>query len=394
MTGLLILDICISLVFLYLLYSLLASIIVETIASFCGLRARNLSTGIRNILNGRPDEYPPPNKFQSFLLSMKNAFKGFSNKKEGLHKLFYQQSTIRNMGKNSFHSSPSYITSQAFSDVLVQLLSHGPNKSATENIHNLLGSGHSSDLAEIEANLQYLTHELGVLNELYSSYNHKATGNGMHAEIKYLIDQQERKIRQWKVDHQQVTGENLVRLSTDAQGFLKNIWENSSHSIGDMKSEIAGWYDEYMERISGWYKKKMGLLLFVIGLLIAIGFNVNSIRIAQDLSTNQEMLNFITNQAIKYHESQDGQTTSFDYESIKSEISQLNYGLGLGNTDRWDENWFISLIGYLITAFAISLGAPFWYDLLNKIVRLRTSIKPKTEGKNLSNSTSSNNAVG
>jgi hypothetical protein len=28
-------------------------------------------------------------------------------------------------------------------------------------------------------------------------------------------------------------------------------------------------------------------------------------------------------------------------------------------------------IGFLITAFAISLGAPFWFDLLNKLIRVR-----------------------
>ena len=30
-------------------------------------------------------------------------------------------------------------------------------------------------------------------------------------------------------------------------------------------------------------------------------------------------------------------------------------------------------LGFLITAFAISLGAPFWFDLLNKFINLRVS---------------------
>ena len=41
--------------------------------------------------------------------------------------------------------------------------------------------------------------------------------------------------------------------------------------------------------------------------------------------------------------------------------------------------------GYLITALAISLGAPFWFDLLSKLIRIRTSIQntPKnTSGTN------------
>jgi hypothetical protein len=31
--------------------------------------------------------------------------------------------------------------------------------------------------------------------------------------------------------------------------------------------------------------------------------------------------------------------------------------------------------GYLLTAFAISLGSPFWFDLLNKLVQLRGSVQ-------------------
>jgi len=33
--------------------------------------------------------------------------------------------------------------------------------------------------------------------------------------------------------------------------------------------------------------------------------------------------------------------------------------------------------GYLITALAISLGAPFWFDLLSKLIRIRTSVQNK-----------------
>ncbi len=46
--------------------------------------------------------------------------------------------------------------------------------------------------------------------------------------------------------------------------------------------------------------------------------------------------------------------------------------------------------GYLITALAISLGAPFWFDLLNKLMQLRTSIKQPTDSTtNKSNDVSS-----
>jgi hypothetical protein len=45
------LDVVIGLIFIYLLYSLLATVISEMIASVLGLRARNLKVAINRMLN-------------------------------------------------------------------------------------------------------------------------------------------------------------------------------------------------------------------------------------------------------------------------------------------------------------------------------------------------------
>jgi hypothetical protein len=34
-------------------------------------------------------------------------------------------------------------------------------------------------------------------------------------------------------------------------------------------------------------------------------------------------------------------------------------------------------VGWLLTALAISLGAPFWFDMLNKLIVVRSTVKPK-----------------
>jgi hypothetical protein len=36
----------------------------------------------------------------------------------------------------------------------------------------------------------------------------------------------------------------------------------------------------------------------------------------------------------------------------------------------------LPLLGWLLTAGAISLGAPFWFDLLNKFMVIRSTVKP------------------
>jgi len=35
-----------------------------------------------------------------------------------------------------------------------------------------------------------------------------------------------------------------------------------------------------------------------------------------------------------------------------------------------------SFFGWLITACAVSLGAPLWFDMLNKVIVVRSTIKP------------------
>lgn len=39
--------------------------------------------------------------------------------------------------------------------------------------------------------------------------------------------------------------------------------------------------------------------------------------------------------------------------------------------------FFLALLGWFLTAVAISLGAPFWFDLIGKVANLRSTLKPR-----------------
>jgi hypothetical protein len=41
----------------------------------------------------------------------------------------------------------------------------------------------------------------------------------------------------------------------------------------------------------------------------------------------------------------------------------------------WDQIYWHAL-GWILTALALSLGAPFWFDLLNKFIVIRSAVKP------------------
>ena len=69
--------------------------------------------------------------------------------------------------------------------------------------------------------------------------------------------------------------------------------------------------------------------------------------------------------------------TQFTELTEQGEMGEVKNILGLG----WDEGeaqvgpkaWGIRILGWLLTALAISLGAPFWFDILKKIVTIRSS---------------------
>jgi hypothetical protein len=67
---------------------------------------------------------------------------------------------------------------------------------------------------------------------------------------------------------------------------------------------------------------------------------------------------------------------------------QINGVKGYGWPVGWDRNdprtmpdgrcgpWALKFFGWVVTAFAIMLGAPFWFDTLNKIIVIRSTVKP------------------
>jgi hypothetical protein len=69
---------------------------------------------------------------------------------------------------------------------------------------------------------------------------------------------------------------------------------------------------------------------------------------------------------------------------LKANIDEFRgYALPIGWNISRDRDWgswagfgFLSLVGWFITASAVSLGAPFWFDMLNKIIVVRSTIKP------------------
>jgi hypothetical protein len=178
-------------------------------------------------------------------------------------------------------------------------------------------------------------------------------------------------------------------IGTISNAKVKNALTAMLNVVGEdvdkLRASIENWFNSTMDRVSGWYKRRSQLIVFCLGFVVAGVINVNSISIANDLWTHKAERDAMVSAAQGYlqtHPSKDGQ---IDRDaSLKANVESINeYGLPMGwdikaPSGLWEWIFFVlqSLFGWLITACAISLGAPFWFDMLNKFVVIRSTVKP------------------
>jgi hypothetical protein len=159
----------------------------------------------------------------------------------------------------------------------------------------------------------------------------------------------------------------------------------AGEDIDKFRESIEGWFNSTMDRVSGWYKRRSQLIVFILGFVAAGAMNVNSISVASDLWVHKAQRDAMVSAAQGYlgnHPLKEGQT-GLD-TGLKANIDEFrSYALPIGWNVGTDRNWkswigfgFLSLLGWFITACAVSLGAPFWFDMLNKVIVVRSTIKP------------------
>src|SRR5207244_5803472 len=84
------------------------------------------------------------------------------------------------------------------------------------------------------------------------------------------------------------------------------------------RENIEFWFDMAMDRVSGWYKRRSQRALFVIGLVVAIGLNIDTVRILRELMTNKAKREAVVAIASNYSKQQPAAT------DITNEFAEAN----------------------------------------------------------------------
>lgn len=311
-----ILEVVIGLVFLYLLFSLLATFVNELIFTFFRFRANHLKKAIQNMMDNDAEEG-----------------KVFFDK-------FYQHPLIQSFLRKKGKGFPSYIDPKKFASVVFEI------------------------------------------------YSEEKISKGKDALKKKI--------------------ENLPEHSHLRHLLLKYI-EQSEDKAQELEKKLEDWFNGSMERASGWYNRNIKKWTIAIAVVIAILFNFDSINVYKQLTTDsnvrQDLVKYAEGSIDKYAELVNIDTTvdAADnlyvqkLDSLKTqinsildeEIASIESMAGIGwEKETPDEifhtfwDFILKVCGWIITALAISLGAPFWFDLLNKVMKLRGTGKQEELPKN------------
>ena len=149
-----------------------------------------------------------------------------------------------------------------------------------------------------------------------------------------------------------------------ARGLLLSLADRADAQVGQLGQRVADWYDAAMDRVAGWYKRQVKYFLLALAAVVTVAVNADTIRIAEQLWRDDALRAAITAAA--------------EQAVAEAELSRVDERAQLGTfpigyPDPFPGITARTIVGWLLTIAAISLGAPFWFDLLGKIVHLRAS---------------------
>jgi hypothetical protein len=189
------------------------------------------------------------------------------------------------------------------------------------------------------------------------------------------------------------------KLGTSA-AVMEALLRRAGDDPAIRREKIIAWYDATMERATGWYRRRTQKLLLALGLGLAIGLNINSATLVDHLSTNDALREqLVAAAAAQGAAGAAARPDACTDESSPACVKALNGQIqGLKLPVGWNaegqapwralagtfgQDWLLGLgrllvllAGFAATALAVSLGAPFWFDLLSKVVNVRSTLKP------------------
>jgi hypothetical protein len=200
--------------------------------------------------------------------------------------------------------------------------------------------------------------------------------------------------------------QNVAKLPDwPLKSSLQALVKNAGDDVTRFRSEVEHWYDDHMDRVSGWYKRNVAKITLVVGAILVVLLNINALTIGRVLYTESTVSAAISAVAAKGT----CPAPKSQLECLANLQAQLSAAATAGLPIGWGTvrdctepnarcNWLdqrgifsrhgnsgwqlvLVLAGFLIMIIALVPGARFWFGLLSKLGSLRaTGPKPTTAG--------------
>lgn len=182
------------------------------------------------------------------------------------------------------------------------------------------------------------------------------------------------------------------------------------------RAGLESWFDESLAGLSSRYRKRSAVILFVIGFALSAGANASVMHVARDLWKDPVTRQTVVVAAAKLVPATPSpgassttatpspgapaptatanpvvpgpsplapgdQATAAPAEGPLGQVAEatdklttLNLPIGWDQTHRpvGVKSWFLHLVGWLVTAALVGMGAPFWFDVLGRLVAIRS----------------------
>jgi hypothetical protein len=124
-----------------------------------------------------------------------------------------------------------------------------------------------------------------------------------------------------------------------------------------------------MDRMTGWYKRRVQWTLLLVALLGCVALNADAFALGN---------RFLKDEAVKQAvvaRAQDGPGDAAAAAAQVEALPELDLPFGWSAHNRPDDalGWLGKVAGWLVTAITIPLGASFWFDVLSKFSRQRAA---------------------
>lgn len=211
---------------------------------------------------------------------------------------------------------------------------------------------------------------------------------------------------------------NIEKLpDSEFKSILIARLNESGDNYENFKASIEKWFDDYMERVSRWYKKRVTYFMYFFAFGTTLALNVDALFVMNELWKNPKLRESAVVMSENIIRKDYDEITKKKYTGILTDTSttkdsinvalqkvtdsyqnlhildfpitwayayQLQNGneiplesLSLTEKLSWTAKQITmeKLLGFIITTLAVSIGAPIWYDIIKKLVSAREMLK-------------------